>query len=127
MELSILLAKIIGLILTLVALTLLLNRKNIYLLFDIYKNPGAVFLTGLLEIFLGITFVLNHNIWTRDYRTVITIIGWMLLLRGLGRTFFPSRIPKLLKKFRQMHAFFTPLLIFILAIGLYLTYMGFTK
>lgn len=127
MQLSLLLAKVIGLLLISVAAALLVNRKNIDLLFNLYKQPGNVFITGILETALGIIFVLNHNIWTLDFRGIITVIGWVLLLRGVGRILFPSRIPRMLEKFKKMRSVFAPLLIFIFIIGLYLTYVGFTR
>lgn len=127
MELSVLLAKVIGLLLMLIAGALLVNRKNIDLLFDIYSHPEAVFLTGILEIVLGILFVLNHNIWTPDFKVVITFVGWILLARGVGRIFYPSRVTDMLKRFKKLQSILTPLLIFVFLVGAYLAYMGFTN
>jgi hypothetical protein len=126
MELSLLLAKVIGLILMLVAVALLINRKNVNLLFSIYRHPEAVFLTGFLETVLGIVFILSHNVWTMDFRGIITVVGWILLVRGVGRILFPSRVTGMLKKFKKMQSVVAPLLIFVFLIGAYLAYMGFT-
>lgn len=109
----------------LVSASMLINRKNIDLLFEAYKSTAAVYITGILETFLGIALVLGHNMWTADFRVVITLIGWMLLLRGAGRVLFPSRIPRVLGKFRTMQSTFTPLLAVIFLLGAYLAYMGF--
>ncbi len=127
MELSLLLAKVIGLLFMFVAVALLVNKKNVDLLFNLYKNPGPVFVTGILEIVLGIMFVLNHNIWTLDFRGVITFIGWVLLVRGVGRVLFPSRVTRWLEKFKKMRSAIAPLLIFVFLVGAYLAYMGFTR
>lgn len=127
MELSILLAKIIGLILMLVASALLINRKNVDLLFGLYKHSEAVFITGILETVLGIVFILSHNVWTLDFRGIITAVGWILLVRGVGRTLFPSRVTRMLSKFKKMRSLMTPLLIFVFLIGAYLAYVGFTS
>lgn len=127
MEQSILLAKAIGLLLMLVALALLVNRKNVDLLFRVYSHPEAVFLTGILDIVLGIVLVLNHNIWTFDFQGIITAIGWILLVRGVGRILFPSRIIKMLAKFKKMRAIIEPLLVVVFLVGAYLAYVGFTS
>lgn len=127
MELSLFLAKVIGLTLVLVASALVVNKKNIDLLFGLYKHPTAVFITGILETVLGIVLALSHNIWTPDFRGIITFVGWILLLRGVGRIFFPFRVTNKLEKFRKMESAFTPLLIFVILIGAYLAYMGFTS
>lgn len=126
MELSLFLAKVIGLVLILVSIGLLINKKNADLLFSLYSHPEAVLLTGVLETFLGIMFVLNHNIWTPDFRGVLTFIGWMLLIRGLGRILFPSKVTNMLKKFKKTQSMFSILLVFVLLVGLYLAYSGFT-
>lgn len=127
MELSLLLAKSIGLMLMIVSVCLLTNRKNIDLLFNAYKHAEAVFITGFVETFLGIVFVLTHNIWTPDFRGALTLIGWLLLLRGLGRIFFPNNVTKWLDKFKKMQGIFMPLMVVVFLLGLYLVYMGFTK
>lgn len=127
MELSLFLAKVIGLTLIFISVSLLINRKNIDLLFSLYKNPEAVFVTGILETVLGIVFVLSHNIWIVDFRGIITIVGWLLLFRGLGRIFYPLRVAGMLEKFKKMKSIFMPLLIVVFLIGTYLAYMGFTK
>lgn len=126
MELSLFLAKVIGLTLMLVSTSLIVNKKNIDLLFEVYSHPKAVFITGVFETILGLSFVLSHNIWTFDFQGIITFIGWMLLLRGVGRTLFPESIVKTLEKFRRMRSIMVPLLIFIFLVGAYLAFMGFT-
>jgi hypothetical protein len=125
--LSVLLAKIIGLLLMFVATALLINKKNVDLLFSLYKHAEAIFITGMLETTLGIVFVLNHNIWTLDYRGIITAIGWILLIRGVGRILFPTRVVRMLVKFKKMRSIMTPLLIFVFLVGAYLAYVGFTS
>jgi hypothetical protein len=127
MELSLLLAKIIGLLLMLIVAALLVNRKNVDLLFSLYSHPEAVFITGILETALGIVFVLNHNVWVLDFRSIITAIGWILLVRGVGRIFSPTHVTDWLVKFKKMQSLMLPLLIFVLVIGAYLAYTGFTR
>jgi hypothetical protein len=109
----------------LVALSLVLNRGNLDLLFDTYRSSAAVFITGVVELFLGMAMVVGHNVWALDFRVVLTLIGWVLLLRGVGRTFFPSRVPSMLARFRKAQGAFVPLLAVVFLIGAYLAYSGF--
>jgi len=126
MELSLLLAKIMGLALMLASLALLINRKSVDLLFKLYNHKEAVFVTGFLETILGLMLILIHNIWTFDFRGIITFIGWILLLRGLGRLFNPARSLRLLGKLKNLQKSFGYLLVIVFLIGAYLTYIGFT-
>lgn len=126
MEQSLLLAKVIGLTLIFTSSALLINKKNIDLLFSLYGQTTAIFITGFLETVLGILLVLKHNVWTLDFRVIITIIGWILLVRGVGRIFFPDKSMQMVSKFKKNKTIFTPLLLFVFLIGAYLTYKGFT-
>jgi hypothetical protein len=127
MELSIFLAKVIGPVLMLVCLSLAIDRRNIDLLFETYRSSAAVFITGVVELFLGTAMIVSHNIWALDFRIVLTLIGWLLLTRGIGRTFFPSRVAGMLAGFRAVQPVFVPLLILVFLIGAYLAYSGFTQ
>lgn len=126
MELSLFLAKIIGLFLVIVAGALLLNRKNVNLLFSIYRNPESVFLTGVLDTFIGLSLVFTHNIWVMNFQVIITLVGWILLLRGAGRMLFPQKVVRMLEKYKKMQSLITLMLVMVLIIGAYLAYMGFT-
>ncbi len=124
--LSIFLAKLIGIYLILVSLGMFINKKDISLLFGMYvKNPKAVYLTGLIDLFAGLAIVLSHNIWVWDYRVIITFVGWVLLFRGVGCILFPQNIAKFLKRLQKLHAIVTGMLFVTLFVGLYLAYMGF--
>jgi hypothetical protein len=125
MEISLLLAQVIGVFLMLTSLSMLVDRRNINLLFEAYRNPAVVYITGIFETMLGLVLILKHNTWAADFRVVITLVGWLLLARGLGRTFFPTRTPRALERFRTMQAIFVPLLLFIFLLGGYLAYRGF--
>lgn len=125
---SLFLAKLIGLVIIIISGAMLFNKRDVNLLFGIYKHPEAVFLTGFLEVGLGLSIVLTHNIWVMDFPVVITVIGWMLLIRGVGRTFAPEKVAQALESFKKMGPnVFTGLMFIVLVFGVYLTYMGFTR
>ncbi|MEI6327392.1 MAG: hypothetical protein WCO78_04740 [Candidatus Roizmanbacteria bacterium] len=124
MELSIFLAKLLGLTLVIVSTALIVNKKNVDLLFQIYSHPGAVFLTGIVEIFIGLILVLIHTVWTFDFRSIISAVGWILLLRGVGRLVYPTHITHLIKVYEKKKSVLMSLLIIVLFVGIYLVYAG---
>lgn len=127
MMLSLFLAKLIGLTIIIISAAMLANKRDVNLLFGIYKHPEAVFLTGFLEVGLGLSLVLSHNIWVMDYRVVITIIGWALLARGVARTVAPDFVVRNLERFKKMGpTTMNVLLGIVFLLGVYLAYMGFT-
>lgn len=111
----------------LVSLSLALNRSNIELLFETYKSSAAVLVTGVVELVLGTAMVVGHNVWAFDFRVVITLIGWVLLARGVGRTLFPSRTVSMLASLRKMQPTLVLPLIVAFLVGAYLSYSGFVS
>jgi uncharacterized membrane protein HdeD (DUF308 family) len=49
--------------------------------------PPVVYLSGVLMFVAGLAIVYAHNLWTRDWRLLITLTGWFFLLLGLFRMF----------------------------------------
>lgn len=50
----------------------------------------VVYLNGLIFFAAGLAIVRFHNLWQRSWRVMVTIAGWLLLLAGLFRLFFPT-------------------------------------
>jgi ABC-type Co2+ transport system permease subunit len=49
--------------------------------------PPVVYLSGVLMFVAGLAIVRAHNLWTRDWRVLVTLSGWFFLLLGLFRVF----------------------------------------
>jgi hypothetical protein len=49
----------------------------------IVENRAFGLAYGLMSLILGITSVLLHNIWELDWHVVITIFGWLALVKGI--------------------------------------------
>jgi len=53
---------------------------------------ALIFLAGLLALIGGLAIVLAHNVWTRDWRVIITVIGWLALIGGVVRIVLPQLV-----------------------------------
>lgn len=51
------------------------------------QTPPVVYVSGVLFFVSGLAIVRAHNLWTRDWRALITLAGWLFLLLGLFRMF----------------------------------------
>lgn len=49
----------------------------------IHFNGAVLFVTGL-------AIVRAHNLWVRNWPVLVTLAGWLLMLLGLFRMFFPE-------------------------------------
>lgn len=125
MDTSVFLARVIGLFVTLSTAAILLRyKKALELEAAVVKNPMTTYLSGFLILILGILLVVSHQLWTSDWRVIITVIGWLVLLKGLLRIFFPEAVGKLIAK-KQRNRHFVWAEVAVLLLGLYLLYQGF--
>ncbi|MCZ6860678.1 MAG: hypothetical protein O7I42_10445, partial [Alphaproteobacteria bacterium] len=84
MELSIFLSKVLGLYLLLVCTAVLLNRRHFpRLIKEFSESLAVVVLSGFIALVLGLLIVVSHNVWSADWRVIITILGWFTLAKGV--------------------------------------------
>lgn len=125
MELSIFLAQAWGLYMTLACLALLINKGSLKSLLGSMDSDGAVVMTGALSLIIGVLSVLAHNIWSGPaYVIVVTIFGWLALLKGFVRMAWPGHTRKMLDDIMQGGGA-NVLLVIALIVGVYLVYSGF--
>jgi uncharacterized membrane protein HdeD (DUF308 family) len=53
--------------------------------------PPVVYLSGVLMFVAGLAIVRVHNVWARNWTTLVTLVGWLLLLLGTIRMFAASQ------------------------------------
>jgi len=96
MELSILIARIVSVVYLSAALGGFFSR-DFYrrVLDDMYKNAALTFLMGFAALVFGFLIVHYHNIWPGNWTVLITIMGWLALLRGIILIAFPRLLQRL--------------------------------
>jgi hypothetical protein len=127
MLLTYFLARLIGLFLLSIGVSLLFQKKVFLgVLNDITGNRHLLFGVGVILFVCGIAIVLSHNVWHGDFLAiVVTLIGWVLSLRGAISMFMPGDSVARLVRLCKVEEFSWLYAIFILVVGAYLTYAGF--
>jgi hypothetical protein len=102
------LAQLIGPILFVVGLGLVINR-DVYraVAEEVLRSRALTYESGLLALTAGLAIVLNHNVWTtKGWLLIITMTGWLLVLRGVLRILMPEqtgeRVMQLLDRWPQI-------------------------
>jgi hypothetical protein len=80
-----------------------------------------VYLSGVMLFITGISIVRSHNIWVAGWQTSVTIIGWLAILLGLIRMFFPHLYKA---QFNNNNVALITEVVLIL-LGIYLTYKAY--
>ena len=119
------LAEIWGISIVIVSLALLLKERLIKVLLGYIGTELGMMLCGVFSVVLGVVQVLSHNIWVKNWQVLVTILGWVLLVKGLFQLFMPEQCMAWLKKMENSQ--FLPYgLVVALVLGLVITYFGFT-
>ncbi len=126
MELSIFLAKLLGIYMLIVALELIARRHEFEgAVKDFASSKGLIVFSGSVSLILGLAVAIGHPVYESNFRGLITLLGYILILRGVWRMAFPSRLQK--KMFACFHKGCKGCLIILIVLGIYLTYSGFTQ
>jgi hypothetical protein len=125
METSILIAKILATVYLSYFLGLLFSSK--YYKEELPKlvdNSAYLTLGGFMAIVFGFLILEFHNYWNSDWTVVITIFGWLSLLKGILLIVFPQMFTAykttILKAGNQKY-----ILILLLIFGAFFGYFGF--
>jgi hypothetical protein len=128
MQTSIFLAKLLGPILALAGLAMLINRKELGALAQEFLRSRALFfLLGLVDFAVGLAIVLTHNVWAADWRVIITVLGWLLLVRGVVRTLIPEQVKPYGTKLLKNENLVIGSIAVLLGLGLVLCYFGYAR
>jgi uncharacterized membrane protein HdeD (DUF308 family) len=125
MEISYLLARILGITLIVLFSAVLINQdfyKGMW--HDVTKHPISLVLSGIILLICGLIIINVHNIWHANWQGLITLIGWLFTLAGISRIVIPNVILRFARRMEN-NITFNLLSVIMLLIGIYLTYMGF--
>ncbi len=121
MGLSILVARILALTYISTGIAVLSGKINFGKVVESFeKSSGLTFISGFVTLIFGMVLVTYHNIWARSWITLITIIGWMSLLKGIMLIVYPQYI----SYFKGMYKNSRVLGIIMLILGLLFGYFG---
>jgi hypothetical protein len=128
MPTSIFLAKLLGPILLVAGIAMLINRKQLdALVQELLRSPLLLILLGVIDLAIGLAIVLTHNVWVADWRIIITLLGWLLIVRGAVRMLVPEQAKALGAKLLKNTNVVTGSLAATTALGLVLSYFGYAR
>lgn len=125
METANFLAQLWGFSLIVICLSLLITPNRAKSLFRFMEQEAMEFLHGTGHFIIGLAMVLNYNVWDKSWKTIITVLGWLLIVSGASFLFAPQMAGKMVAKFKNSN--WTPLIFVVgVLLGCLLIYFSFT-
>lgn len=126
MDTSRFLARLIGPFLVVIGIGLLLNG-DVYqqMATQFLQNLGLIYVSGLLALVAGLAIVNTHNVWTGDWRVIITILGWLSAIGGAVRIMFPQFVESVGMGMLAQRSLIVGAWIVLLALGAWLSFVGY--
>ncbi|MEO1013784.1 MAG: hypothetical protein AAFX08_01215 [Pseudomonadota bacterium] len=79
-------------------------------------SPPITYLNGMILFVAGLAIVRFHHRWRADWTIIVTLVGWLIMIAGAARLFFPEAA-------RTMDTSIVyPMTAFLCVVGLFLTY-----
>ena len=120
------LSKLVGLYVVVIAIAVLVNKPMmVATVTGLFKDPAVVVLSGVIALGIGLAIVLGHNVWSSAPAIIVTIIGWLSLLKGLALLLVPANVQAAYALGVNYNQYFSVYAVVTLVVGLYLTYAGF--
>ena len=126
MTTSIMFARFIGPVMLVAAMSMLLDRKAIRAVGEDFMNsPALIYLAGVLTLTMGIAIITFHNIWTMDWRILITLLGCIAIVSGVFRMAVPTKVKQLGNWMLETNMIVRSAALLNGLLGAFLTYKGF--
>ena len=123
---SIFLARLLGPLLLILGISILVNARAFEAMGrELVGSVTLVCLFGFMDLAAGLAIVLTHNVWVANWRVLITLIGWLLLIRGAIRVLLTEKAMAVGRKVvasRQTYSISAGALVIL---GLVLCYFGY--
>ncbi len=127
---TIFLSRLLGLYCLIAALSMLSHKEStVATVIAMVHDAPLLFFIGIVTVAAGLAIILLHNVWSGGaLPVIITILGWLALLKGLFFLFLtPAAAPDFYLGTLHYAQYFYFYASFTLVLGAYLTYSGFAS
>jgi hypothetical protein len=90
-------------------------------------TPSFIFVMGMLALVAGLAIVNAHNLWVPDWRVIITILGWLAVIRGVVSLLFPLRLHAVGQRIVESSSFPIIGAVITIVLGAFLAIKGYER
>lgn len=124
MGLSIFLAKLLGIYMLIIAVGWIICKKQLDVsIKGIVSSTDLIAFSGLMNILLGLAIAIGHPIWQFNWIGLITLLGYLMILKGIMRLLFTKTVQK--HMLNIINKGYWIIIAILIVLGGFLTYSGF--
>ena len=94
------------------------------LLSQFEANSMWTFVTGAFILLFGLIIVAAHQYWRVAAAIIVSLLGWLIVLRGLLLVAFPRVFVSVANRMIGAQGWWVTLCVVFALVGVYLTYVG---
>ncbi len=92
---------------------------------DFIENAAVLYLGGVMALTIGYLILTFHNTWTGGLSVIITIFGWLALIKGILILIQPKIMIALSKAILQKEGILKIEAVAVIILGLAFAFLGF--
>jgi len=125
MNVSIAITQVLGIVFTIMGLSVVIDRKNVSTALEkVTQDRGFLWLWSFLILTMGAVIVVMNNVWTSGLPLLVTVLGWLTVIKGAFLLLLPGPAIALYRKCNRDGVLIFGGIIALL-LGLVLLYLGF--
>jgi hypothetical protein len=119
-------ARVVGPFFVVLGIGLLLNQQ-VYtdMVGQAVLVPVVIYLSGILALLAGVAMLNGYHRWTADWRVIVTIFGWVLVIAGILRIVLPTVVAALALTVTTGPTYMAVVGVIVLVIGAFLTFRAY--
>jgi hypothetical protein len=125
---AIFIARLIGPTFIVIGVGVLLNGSFYNaMIAEAVRSPTLIYFAGLFALVPGLAILNVYRAWTADWRVIITILGWLMVIGGVIRIVLPQLIATLATDIYSGTAVLSIFAVIVLVVGGYLSFEGYRQ
>lgn len=117
---------LMGPLLFAMGVAMLLNRSLFpEMAAELERSYIVIFISGLLSLLAGVAIIRVHNVWSGGWPVIVTVVGWLAIVGGLARMWFPQMAAPIAVSFGTRPAALVVAGLALLGIGAFLSYKAY--
>jgi hypothetical protein len=126
MQPAVFIARLVGPTCVAISLGIMLNGPfYTALIAEAVRSPTLIYFSGLMALIPGLAMLNVYRAWTGDWRVIVTVLGWLMLIGGIIRIVLPATTAALATDIYSKPAALLIAAGIVLVVGAFLSFQGY--